>query len=427
MKVSKFFNLFPLNLNAALVKSSTWLFAGGIASGIIGYLFQIIMGRMLSLEEYGLFSALIALTVVMRAPLGTFTMLISRKVSGYRVSQKIGDLTHLFFIVNIKGFLVASSLILFVLFFIDNIKIFLKVEDSEYIYLIAVLILLSFPEAINNAYLQGLQYFKWLSATYAMGSTLRTIVAVVLVWFGLGVSGALYGIIIATVIMFIFIYRILKPQLHSGKNSPHSNAHYILKSALPVLFANSVFILMTQLDMILVKYYFTEQEAGLYAAASILGKAVMYLPGSIAIALFPMVAENHVDGKSSINLLMQSVITTVLLCSVGALLYYFMGDFIISFLYGRDYQEAGKILKYYGFAILPMALVLVAEYYLIAMGQVLFAYLFAVIAPLQLLAIYLFHDELLHIVIIMGISGFLLVIIGYGMLWRAHTHNKGGI
>lgn len=382
------------------------------------------MGRMLSIADYGLITALIALTTVIRAPIATFTMLISRKISKYIVTKNTGDFTHLYYTINTKGLLVVSTLLLLLLFFIEPIQIFYKIEDREHIYLIIVMVILVFPEAVNNAYLQGLQYFKWLSSTIMLGSIIKIIAAIVLVWFGFGVSGALSGIIIATVIMFIIIYKVLKPQLQRGKYSTYSGSHVSFKSALPVMFANSAFILMTQLDMILVKYYFTEQEVGLYAAASILGKAVMYLPGSIAIALFPMVAENHVDRKSSSSLLIQSVFIATLLCLIGALIYYLMSDYIITMFYGPSYHEAGKILQYYGFAIFPMALVMVAEYYLIAKEQVLFAYIFAVIAPLQLLAIYFYHDELLNIVIIMGISGVLLVIIGYGVLLRSYVRDK---
>jgi len=88
-------------------------------------------------------------------------------------------------------------------------------------------------------------------------------------------------------------------------------------------------------------------------------------------------------------------------------------------LYGEDYRGAGEVLKYFGFAILPMALVLVAENFLIAKGRVLFAYLFAFTAPLQLAAIHFYHDSLQMVVAVVGASGLLLALLGYGLLWRA--------
>jgi len=137
------------------------------------------------------------------------------------------------------------------------------------------------------------------------------------------------------------------------------------------------------------------------------------------MALFPMVAENHASGKSSTNLIFQAVGMTASLSLIGALFYYFFADSIIVLLYGADYKEAAHVLKYFGFAILPMALIMVAEHFLIAMGRVLFAYLFMIIAPLQLIAIYYYHDTLIDIVTVLFISGIILAVSGYGLLWRA--------
>ena len=66
----------------------------------------------------------------------------------------------------------------------------------------------------------------------------------------------------------------------------------IYKYAGGLFLANTFFGVMTQADVILVKHHFPPGEAGLYASASIMGKAVMYLPTAIIMALFPMVAAN---------------------------------------------------------------------------------------------------------------------------------------
>ena len=401
-----------------LARASSWLVVGGVAGGILGYLFQIIMGRMLSVSEYGIFSALMAMIVVIRAPMTTLSMIISRRVSTYRSEQDNGKLGYLFYWINRKLLLIAVVLIVLVVFNIKPLQNFLLIEKSAHLYLLLIILLIAFPQAVNNAYLQGLQYFKWLSVSGVLATLLKIIIAVILIYFGLGVAGALGGVIFSTFIILILTYVVLRPSLSKNNASISNTTHLLFKSAMPVLLANVAFAVMTQIDMVLVKYYFSEQEVGIYAAASILGKAVMYLPGGIAMALFPMVAENHASGKSSAHLMFQAVGVTALLSLTGALFYYFFADSIIVLLYGNDYKEAANVLKYFGFAILPMALVMVAEHFLIAMGRVLFAYLFMVVAPLQLIAIYYYHDTLLDIVAVLSISGIILVVSGYGLLWR---------
>jgi len=401
-----------------LARASSWLFVGGTAGGILGYLFQIIMGRMLSVTEYGILSALMAIMVVIGAPIQTLSMIISRRVSAYRSEQDSSKLGYLFYWINRKLLLIAVVLATLVVFNIKPLQNFFLIEENIHLYLLLIIVLIAFPQAINNAYLQGLQYFKWLSVSGVFAALLKIIIAVILVYFGLGVAGALGGVIFSTFTILILTYVVLRPSL-SGSNVSTSNAtHLLFESAMPVLLANVAFAVMTQIDIVLVKHYFSGQDAGLYAAASIMGKAVMYLPGGIAMALFPMVAENHASGKSSANLIFQAVGMTASLSLIGALFYYFFADSIIVLLYGADYKEAAHVLKYFGFAIIPMALIMVAEHFLIAMGRVLFAYLFMIVAPLQLIAIYYYHDTLLDIVTVLFVSGIILVVSGYGLLWR---------
>jgi len=401
-----------------LARASAWLFVGGIAGGLLGYVFQVLMGRMLSTQEYGLFSAMMALFAVLAAPLGTLMMVVSRKVSEYRARQDSGSITHFYYSINIRTAFVGALILGVYLLFAPQIQSYLKVPSIIPVYLLGALLFLTFLPIINNAFLQGLQRFIWISASGTLGVLLKIIFSAVLVWLGYGVTGALGGTILAVLAGWLITYGALHRPLAEGRGKPFQTAHLSIKPTLPVLAANVAFAAMTQFDIVLVNYYFPAHETGLYAAASILGKAVMYLPGGIAMALFPMVAENHARSQSSAHLLLQAVGLTALLSGAGAVFYFLFGEGVIVLLYGETYRGAGEVLKFYGFAILPMALVLVAEHFLIAKGRVLFAYLFLFTAPLQLTAIYFYHDSLQMVVAVMGVSGLLLALLGYGLLWR---------
>ncbi|MBY0576496.1 MAG: oligosaccharide flippase family protein [Gallionellaceae bacterium] len=401
-----------------LARASAWLFVGSIAGGILGYVFHVLMGRMLSTQEYGLFSAMMAFFAVFNTPLGTLMMVVSRKVSEYRARQDAGSISHFYYSINIRTAAIGALLLGIYLLFAPQVQSYLKAPSVIPVYLLGALLFLTFLPVINNAFLQGLQRFIWFSASGVLGVMLKIIFSVVLVWLGYGLTGAVGGVVLTSLAMWFITYGALYRPLARGRNKPYLAAHLSIRPALPVLTANAAFAAMTQLDMVLVNYYFPAHEAGLYAAASILGKAVMYLPGGFALALFPMVAENHTRGQSSAHLLLQAVGLTAVLCGAGAVFYFLFGEEIIVLLYGEDYRGAGEVLKFFGFAILPMALVMVAEYFLIAKGRVLFAYLFVFTAPLQLTAIYFYHDSLQMVVAVMGASGLLLAILGYGVLWR---------
>ena len=323
-----------------LVQASSWLLAGGVAGGILGYVFQIIMGRMLSVAEYGALSSIMAIYAIMSTPFQTIFMIVSRRVSVLKSQKNIDSIAKLFFVLNYKVAGISFILILF-FWFLPFIKKYLLIENSSQFYLLIGILISTTFFSINKAYLQGLQYFKWLSASGVLSNLFKTIIAIIFVYFGFGVSGALGGVFISTLITLVLTYFILHPTLNKNSTSSPSTTSFLFKSAsLAVLFANIAFATMTQIDMVLVKYFFSEQDAGLYAAASILGKAVLYLPGGITMALFPMVAENHARGKSSAKLMFQAVGLTATLSFLGDIFYYFFADYIILFLYGDDYKEA---------------------------------------------------------------------------------------
>lgn len=401
-----------------LARASAWLFVGSIAGGILGYVFQLLMGRMLSTQEYGLFSATMALFAVLATPLSTLVMVVSRKVSEYRAKLDYGSITHFYYSINLRSAIVGVMLAGVCYFLAPHVQFYLKAPNLIPVYLLGALLFLSFLPVINNAFLQGLQSFTWLSASSFLVFLFKIIFAVVLVWLGYGVAGAIAGTLLATLLVWLITYGVLRGPLAEGRGKLFQTAHLSFKSALPVFFANTAFTAMTQLDMVLVNNYFSAHEAGLYAAASILGKAILYLPSGIAIALFPMVAENHARDEGSSHLLLQSLRLVLILCGAGSIFYFFYGEWFVQLLYGERYRGAGELLQYFGFALMPMALVTVAEYFMIAKGRIMFAYLFMIAAPLQILAVYLHHESLLIVVGIMAASGFLLACVGFGLLWR---------
>jgi O-antigen/teichoic acid export membrane protein len=304
-----------------------------------------------------------------------------------------------------------------------HVKIWLKSNDSWPIWIFGFTIIFGAFFALNMAYFQGNQWFGWLGGMGVIGVVVKIIFSVLLVNVGFGVKGALGGALLS----YIFIWGAGRWLIFSAFPELGCDAipleHFDVKEVLPILIANIAFAAMTQLDMVLVNWFFPSEQAGMYAAASVLGKAVLYLPGGLVLALYPMVVENHSQHLGSARILLTSVLTTGFICGFVALVYLWGGKWLIGIFYGADYADAGILLQWYGLAIFPMTLVMVAEHFLMAKGKVLFAWLFLAMAPLQITAINLWHAELIQVVSVMGVSGATLVVVGYGMLWRDYRRS----
>jgi len=69
-----------------------------------------------------------------------------------------------------------------------------------------------------------------------------------------------------------------------------------------------------------------------------------------------------------------------------------------------------------------MALVMMAEHFLIAQGRVMLVWLFLAVAPLQLLTIHLWHPDLPSFILVTG--GAVMAILGYSMHLREYIDLK---
>lgn len=401
-----------------LARASLWLLLANLATGVLGYAYQIIMGRMLPPSEYGLLSAMVALGIILPVPLGAAMLILTRKFAEYRAHGEDGRVSDLWILT--RRWIVRSSVVAAILYFLATplIRDFLDVPSAWPIYLMGLWMLVLIFSGRHTALLQGMQSFNWLGGGTLLTAVVKIAVSVVLVAAGFGIYGALFGLLLASLVMWIsFSWASRKYRLAPPLKGDH---RFTIRDTWPIVAATIAFTLMTQLDIVLVRHYFNSHEAGIYAAASTLGKAVMYLPGSIVIALFPMVAENDARSEGSAHLLVQAVLLVGTLSGCGALLFLLFPGFLIHLFYGEAYASSAEILRYFGFAMLPMALVLVAEHFLIAKGRVLFVYLFVLVAPVQVIAVSIFHSTLLDVVKIMiACSGFLMLI-GYTLLWREY-------
>lgn len=408
-----------------LLHAGFWLTVANVIGGGLGYVYQILMGRMLSPTEFALFSAITGLYMFFFSPLGAMVMIISRRVSTLRAQHQLAGLRTLYW--RTHEFIALGGLMFLSILFLmqDTAQVYLKSPTSGPIWLFGLFIVLGAFLMVNNAFFQGMQRFGWLGSTGVLSGVFRIAFSVALIVLGYGISGALAGAPLAAICIWLMGTLIITGGFVVGNGRGNLSIEpFRLNTVLPVLIANVAFAAMTQLDMVLVNWYFPSDSAGMYAAASVLGKAVLYLPGGLVMALYPMVAESHAKEQANAHLMFQAAAFTLALCGLAALIYWFWGEWLISLLYGQRYAGAGDLLRWYGLAVLPMALVMVAEYFLIAKGRVLFAWIFLGMAPIQILAIRQWHDQLWMVIAIMGACGAVIAMIGYGMMWRDYRSDN---
>lgn len=406
-------------MNTQLIKASGFMFITSILTGALGYIYQIIIAKILSPSEFGLLSALLAIWGVALVPLAAYSLLLTRNIAGFYARSNTAAVTSLYW----KGWqqLSIASIIFCVFFAIvaPFLQTYLKAPSLLPILFLGLLMFVTILTPVNGSLLQGVLNFRWIALNGLIGQSGKLIFGSVFIYFGYSVAGALGGIIITILITFILNIGVIKKYLTKLDSNVNISWDDSVNTIMPIFIANLAFATMTQLDMILVKTYFSAEEAGSYAVASVFGKTVMYLPGAMVLAIFPMVVRNDALQTGSFALLLQGLMVTVILSLIGGAFFYLLGSELITWLYPGKFVFAGTLLQYYSFAMIPMAIVMVVEYFLIAKRRVLFAYLLLLAAPLELALIHNYHTSTMQVIWIMGFCGWGLVLVGFSMLlWQ---------
>lgn len=157
-------------------------------------------------------------------------------------------------------------------------------------------------------------------------------------------------------------------------------------------------ILINNSDVLMVKHFFSEQTAGLYAAVALIGRVVFFATWTIVTLLFPKVIEREQQGREHQSLFWASLAVVLgagLLITGGCRL--FDRD-IIGLLFGPAYLEAAHLLWPYALATTLFASANVFAYYFLSIDRYLPVFLSLAAGGLQIGLIGLFHDSLTTVV-----------------------------
>lgn len=399
-------------LSDRLVGTCGWLFTTLMVSNVFTYFFHVAMGRLLTPAEYGFLNSLLSVFIVLGVPLATVPMVLARKTAEYGVLQDHTGIRSLYRLAHRRIFFAGLICLLFFALSSRLIADYLHSPSVTPILLLGLWICSAFTVPINQSLLQGLQDYKWFGISSSLPGPSKLLFCVLLVLAGLGVNGALAGLVLSNLFLGVVAYMPLQRHLKQGDVGARRVHRLSFAHLLPVFTANLGYAILTQADMIFVKRFFSAHEAGMYAAAAILGRSVMYLPGAFVQALLPMVSEQSSLNRDSRHLLFKVLGATLALSGFAAALFFFFPSLILAVFFGPKYIEAAPILRYFGIAMLPMAVLTVLMNYSVARGERIFSYVLAFGAGLEIVLIHRYHRSPLDVLFIMMAVGALLVVPG---------------
>lgn len=172
------------------------------------------------------------------------------------------------------------------------------------------------------------------------------------------------------------------------------------------------------MDMILVKYFFTPEDSGIYSLAQMIGKICLFLPGAISIVMFPRTSHLNAKNQDTSSTLKKSLLYAGLLCLCAILIYNLLPGFILKILTGKSSLESIALGRLFSVSMSFFALLFILTTYFISVKDLRFIKYLVLFTVLQFLAIITLHGKLIQIQSILCINSALLFFIHLILAFR---------
>jgi O-antigen/teichoic acid export membrane protein len=388
------------------------------------YLYNLLLGRILGPAAFSDAAILITFLLILSF-LGMTFQIVSAKYAVLFKKNKLSLFTH-----SITKYAVLTGVFIgvLVLFFNNELQILFHTKTATMFVIFSFGIPLYFLMSINRGLYQGQNRMNKLAITYQTEMASRLLLTITAV---LLLPDVAPSIIVATGITISFVFGLFPFQKNIGKSIKIKKDLIFIegsidKKGILTFFILTAFYEFTQIiinnsDIILVKHYFDNQQAGYYASLALIGRVVYFVAWMFVMLLLPKVIQLKKEGKETQPLLMKYVSYITILSTVIVLITFLFPETVVNLMFGKEYLSVAFLLWKYALATSIFAIANIFAYYFLSINQYIPVVVSAVMGLTQIGLIVLFHDSLQQVVHVQIIA---MVILLFSQLSFFFYQNK---
>lgn len=390
------------------------MFIGMGLFSLFNLFYHLFMLRYLPPVDYGNLNALIAVLMLIYIPSSTVQVTITRFISSFRTQSQYDRIRGLLRQLFLRMLVVAFSIFLLIVLVSRFLSTFLQISSHSLFVLLGIVLFFGLLLPVPWGGLQGLQKFGSLAVNYIVNGGLKFGLGVLFVFLGWGVLGALGAVLISYFVTIILSLFMLRDYMPNGKKLLHREPNikgveqfsvsevyrYFFPAGITVL----CFMVLTNVDLILVKHFFTPTEAGYYSIAQIVGKIILFLPFPVVTVMFPKLSSyGGGQEEKKLSILGQSLMIAGILCGGVVMLGLLFPSSIIEILSGKIYLESISLVKYFCLNMTFFSLIWISLNYHLATQRRGFILPLLCLTLAQIALILLFHKTLTQVLLVIGI------------------------
>lgn len=405
-----------------MVRQGALVFAATMVLNLGGFAFHAVASRRIGVADYGILYALISMSTILAVPANLAAPVIARFAAEFRVlhddrhvRRLLIDVVRLFGLLGL-AYVVASLLATRAASSFLHAPLWI----GPMVALVGGTLLLSL---VLRAVAQGTQDFSGFARSCVADGISKVVGVLLFTALGLALFGGVLGFLCgalggATAIALTLFARYRGVE---GRTIRY-DWRRIAMSGLGAAAITLAGALIGSADVILVKHFFDADQAGIYSAASLAGKVLLYFVGFVPTILLPQATERHVRGERTRSALVTSVALLLGISALGLIAIKLFGIVLLHALVGHAFDAALPLLLPYSIAMTFLALSTVLGAYGIATHRIAFAAPLLVGVAATLLAIATMHASLEQVVRIVAVGNAVTAIAVAGALaWQARN------
>ncbi|PIT88928.1 MAG: hypothetical protein COU27_02965 [Candidatus Levybacteria bacterium CG10_big_fil_rev_8_21_14_0_10_36_7] len=401
-------------LKHPLISGSSVVFIGSFISNVINYFFNLAMGRILTVSEYGILlslTSIITIFAILQISLGN----IFTKFTAQFFAQNNRDGINTVFLKGLKISLVLGAIILGILvLLLPFLLSFLKLDDPLLLIIVFISIFISIATSLPMGMLQGEMKFYLISFLGITSALIKTVLGVGLVFLGYKVFGALIAVFIAFLVPYLLSFLYVLKGYKSSKKNIFDESKFVkeFKNYSVGFFIATVSIALIQNgDIILVRNLFDPIVAGQYAALSLMGKAIFYLTAPLYFVFFPLIAYKKEKKEAVFKTLVLAMGIIVLFGSSLSFLYFTFPNLILALFFpAKEYLVLASLLGPFSLYVLVFSLAFLMSNYLLSIGKTGIFKLNLIAVIIMTISFFIFHESLFQVILILFSTSFLLLL-----------------
>lgn len=340
-------------------------FVGSGLVAVLNYLYHPIISRALSVEQFGEVQGYLSVAV----QFGVLSTVFGMVLLNIKTSMTEEDSEDIRNTVYSLGLLVAGGMSVGLLLLSPYIGKQLALESFWGWSLIAVLLLFEMVRVFAAFHLQAEKRFAIVSINDIAVSAGRLLLALLFIWLGYEILGVLGGFALAIFISLLFVYPYTKATIAPGnivwpKVTPALRRE--IKYGLFIFLAISFVTFLYTADILVMRYLFSEEVAGLYAGIATIARIVVFATGSVAAVLLSHITLQQ-SAQQNLQTLKKGLLATVVLGGGALTVFSLFPGFIVGMLMGQSFVAMASLLPLLSLAMLLVAVVNLLVMYCIAL------------------------------------------------------------